>query len=212
MKRIVSGSARKRRTSSRSAPITVSRQGTCSARAPKALSRIGRPLRSSARPTKTDAQLLAGRLRPGGGGGEVDPVGDDLVAAPEPAPPGPGGGLGDRDPGGEPVEHPTRPERRRRGGWGAPWSSTRGRCRPPGTWARAPRSSRPGERSARGCGRRHMPARRRSSRRGSKMPPAGEDGEVRDRAVGADTRRCGRAASGSRAARAPPAPRGAPPG
>ena len=113
MKRIVSGSARKRTTSSRSAPITVSRQGTCSARAPKALSRIGRPLRSSARPTKTTRSSSERRLRPARRPGDVDSVGDDLVAAAEPAPSGPGGGLGDRDPRREVVEHEPGAERAR---------------------------------------------------------------------------------------------------
>ncbi len=53
---------------------------------------------------ESDAQLVAGRLRPGRGGVDVDAVGDDLVAAAKPAPAGPGGRLGDGDPGREPVE------------------------------------------------------------------------------------------------------------
>jgi hypothetical protein len=51
-----------------------------------------------------DPELAAGRLRPGRSGADVDPVGDDLVAAAVPAPAGPGRRLGDGDPGREAVE------------------------------------------------------------------------------------------------------------
>ncbi len=72
----------------------------CSARASKARSRTGSPLRSSARPTnRTSRRSTAARLAPGAVADcQVDPVRDDLVRASVPAPPGPGGGLGDRDP------------------------------------------------------------------------------------------------------------------
>ncbi len=55
---------------------------------------------------------LAGRLRPLRRGVDVDPVGDDLVVAAEPAATGPGGGLGDGDPRGEPVEDAARAKHR----------------------------------------------------------------------------------------------------
>ena len=55
-----------------------------------------------------DAQLLARRLRPARRGGDIDPVGDHLVMAAVPAPPGPGGRLGDGDPGREAIEHTPR--------------------------------------------------------------------------------------------------------
>ena len=58
------------------------------------------------------AQLLARRLRPLRRGGDVDAVGDHLVVAAEPAPPGPGGRLGDGDPRREPVEDAPGAERR----------------------------------------------------------------------------------------------------
>ena len=106
IERSSSGSARYRSTSSRSAPITVSRQGTCSTRAPKAVSRTGRPLRSSGRPTKRMRNSPAGAARRRARRRvDVDPVGNDRVVAAVPAAAGPGGRLGDGDPGRKPVEH-----------------------------------------------------------------------------------------------------------
>ncbi len=57
-----SGSGRKRETSSVEAPTTVSRAGTCSTSAEKAVSSTGRPLRSSARPRKRISSFSPGSL------------------------------------------------------------------------------------------------------------------------------------------------------
>ncbi len=87
------------------APITVSLAGAWSTRAPKAVSRKGRPLRSSGRPTKRIRNSSLARLRAVRSAADVDPVGDDLVVTAEPAPARPLGRLGDGDPCRELVDH-----------------------------------------------------------------------------------------------------------
>ena len=87
-------------TSSVPAPTSVSSAGTCSRSASKARSRTGRPLRSTAWPTKSDPQrAVAVRdvRRAGGSAGTSTPLGMIAVAAAVEAPAGPGRGLGDGD-------------------------------------------------------------------------------------------------------------------
>ena len=94
-----------------SAPMTVSRAGTCSTRPSKAWSSTGSPLRSSGRPTKSTRNSSDSGLGPTGGGVDVDAVRDHAVSAAEPAAPGPGGRLGHGDPRVKLVELPPRAER-----------------------------------------------------------------------------------------------------
>ena len=88
-------------------PMTVSSAGTSPRSASKARSSTGRPLRSTAWPTKAIRSGSPGARRRGAGSAAVghdDAVGDDPVAAAVEAPAGPGGGLGDRDPDVQAVE------------------------------------------------------------------------------------------------------------
>jgi hypothetical protein len=133
------------------------------------------------------AQLPADRLRPARSGVDVDPVGDYLVVAAEPATAGPGGRLGDRDPRREPVEDAPRPE-----GRGDVVRDRLGRVGVEGA----------DDGSARAEGR--VPADQRHDRlvhvddveiAAAKLAPRGEDAagregsEVGDRAVGGEARR-----------------------
>ena len=77
-----SGSGSQRLTSSSPAPITVSRAGTCSTRALKAVSRIGSPLRSSGRPTKRTRSSSPGVFSPAGGPSMSTPLGTIVYSPP----------------------------------------------------------------------------------------------------------------------------------
>ena len=146
-----------------------------------------------------DPQLLAGRVGRAGSGADVDPVGDDRVVAAVPAAAGPGGRLGDGDPGREAVEEAAGADRvgdvvgQRLGRVGVEGADHRG-LRAPGS-----RSSRPAAPAARGRGSRRS---RPGGRRGA-APPRHRPGRARGWRPSRwrRTRRCARAASGSRAAR-----------
>ena len=159
-----SGSATRREISSGSAPTTSAVRGRARPAPANAESSTGRPLRSSARPTKSRRSSSLGGLRALRRSVDVDAVRDDRVLAAEPAAAGPGGGLGDGDPRGELVEAGAAPRAGSRGDWERPWSSRRGRCRRPARRGRPWRPSRRSARAARARGRRRsLPA--RSSRR-----------------------------------------------
>ena len=99
-------------------------------------SRTGRPLRSSARPTKSSRSSSLGGFGLGGAALDVDAVRDDLVVAAEPATPGPRRGLGDGDPRASWLNLRRAPSRSRCCSGSALGASRRGMCRRP-----APRGS-----------------------------------------------------------------------
>ena len=179
-----------------SAPITVSRAGTCSTSPSNACSRTGSPLRSSGLPTNSSLSSSERGFGSDGRRVDVDAVGDDAVLAAEPAPPGPGGGLGDGDPRVELVELAARAEQ-----VGDRVGHPLGRVGVEGADHRARRgtSTRPSASIGAGGSCTWTTSKRPacSSRRILSTAP-GKDGQVGDRAVGADTRRCARAGSGSR--------------
>ena len=79
---IRSGSLTRREISSGSAPTIVSREGTCSTSAWKAASRTGRPLRSSARPTKRRRSSSLVGLGPCGAASMSTPFGTIVYSPP----------------------------------------------------------------------------------------------------------------------------------
>ena len=180
--------ARRRRRSAR--------QSTCSRSASKARSSTGRPLRSTAWPTKTRRSGSPGRARRSAQRVELDAVGDHAVAR-------------RRRSAGPSTPRPRRPRCARAGGASAAARRRGCRCCSSGRWSSTCGTCRPAARR-----RAHrVPARvghdrlvqvhdvvaanaELAAQRGDAV---GRDREVRHRAVGRECRPCARAGSAGRA-------------
>ena len=163
-----SGSSSSGSTSSAVGPATVSRAGTPTPRsASNARSSTGRPLRSSARPTKTIRRSSCGREPSGPGRGQVHPVRDDAVAAAVVALRGPLRRLGHGDARAQLGVQPPRADEARREAVREPAGRVgveRGDHRSPGGLGGVPDS---------GTGRSARARGRRRSRRGGARGRAG---------------------------------------